>query len=378
MRNPSPVVPLYRDFWFHSKFNKLPPEQALTWLCMLHWSDKQGAVISGVEQMCSYGLGSILLTPDKMLSCQKSLAKPDGESRCDLYGGRSILKMGNGWWIPTFSLWHAMYDQDLVYRHQLGDKKVLQHLFCTMIVQSANRLKKQTNGHFSVDVTKIISQAIGDSVRISELLGTGYASEGGQDNENMGAGYGGDNGENDELSVTPDILSLIHKNCLWLNTKEIKDLPGGDNSPNYPLDVRYLNKERICADAPEKSKPEPVPQVGAEEFTPPTIGELKTYIRENKKFTVDAETFLNYYESVNWVVGWNKNKKKMTSWKSAVAGWHSRNICRMIKNNKAKLQARDEEQKWIQAALNNEGRVAERGATWVDTRESLLKSWGLI
>jgi len=60
-------------------------------------------------------------------------------------------------------------------------------------------------------------------------------------------------------------------------------------------------------------------------FKPPTIPEIQAYIDEKKLTTVDAETFFHYYESKKWMVG----KNKMSNWKSAASGWHSRNI----KNN---------------------------------------------
>lgn len=51
-------------------------------------------------------------------------------------------------------------------------------------------------------------------------------------------------------------------------------------------------------------------------FVPPTLDELKSYINE-KGYTVDAESFFNFYESKGWYVG----KNKMTKWKAAVANW---------------------------------------------------------
>jgi len=55
-------------------------------------------------------------------------------------------------------------------------------------------------------------------------------------------------------------------------------------------------------------------------FTPPSISELKEFIKENN-YNVDPETFINHYETVGWMVG----KNKMKDWKASVRGWHSRN-----------------------------------------------------
>jgi len=54
-------------------------------------------------------------------------------------------------------------------------------------------------------------------------------------------------------------------------------------------------------------------------FIPPTVAEVGAYVTE-KSLAVDPERFVNFYESKGWVVG----KSKMKSWKSAIAGWQSR------------------------------------------------------
>lgn len=52
-------------------------------------------------------------------------------------------------------------------------------------------------------------------------------------------------------------------------------------------------------------------------FNPPKLEEVKAYCKENKK-NVDAEEFINFYESKGWLVG----KVKMKSWQRAVDRWH--------------------------------------------------------
>lgn len=51
-------------------------------------------------------------------------------------------------------------------------------------------------------------------------------------------------------------------------------------------------------------------------FSPPSIEEVDSYIKE-KGYTVDAERFVNFYESKGWYVG----KNKMKNWRAAVAMW---------------------------------------------------------
>lgn len=60
---------------------------------------------------------------------------------------------------------------------------------------------------------------------------------------------------------------------------------------------------------------------GSKRFAPPSLAEAKSYITEKNLNTVDAESFINFYESKGWMVG----KNKMKSWKATISGWHSRN-----------------------------------------------------
>ena len=54
-------------------------------------------------------------------------------------------------------------------------------------------------------------------------------------------------------------------------------------------------------------------------FTPPTLSEVQSYIEE-KGYHIDAEAFINFYESKGWMIG----KNQMKSWKGAVGTWESR------------------------------------------------------
>ena len=51
-------------------------------------------------------------------------------------------------------------------------------------------------------------------------------------------------------------------------------------------------------------------------FQKPTIEEVKAYCRERNN-TVDAQGFIDFYESKNWMIG----KNHMTDWKAAVRTW---------------------------------------------------------
>ena len=54
-------------------------------------------------------------------------------------------------------------------------------------------------------------------------------------------------------------------------------------------------------------------------FTPPAVEEVRAYCLERKN-SVDAERFVNYYASNGWIVG----KTKMKDWKAAVRTWERR------------------------------------------------------
>ena len=51
-------------------------------------------------------------------------------------------------------------------------------------------------------------------------------------------------------------------------------------------------------------------------FKIPTIIQVKEYCTERKN-NVDAETFCDFYESKDWLIG----KNKMKSWKACVRTW---------------------------------------------------------
>ena len=55
----------------------------------------------------------------------------------------------------------------------------------------------------------------------------------------------------------------------------------------------------------------------------PTVEEVRAYCDEKGYRDVDPQQFVDYYESVGWVVG--KSRKPMKSWKGAIGSmWHGR------------------------------------------------------
>ena len=64
----------------------------------------------------------------------------------------------------------------------------------------------------------------------------------------------------------------------------------------------------------------------AKKFIKPTVEEIEAFCKE-KKYTVNAQQFFNYYESNGWKIGRNA----MKSWQAAVQNWNTREKA----NNKA-------------------------------------------
>ena len=66
----------------------------------------------------------------------------------------------------------------------------------------------------------------------------------------------------------------------------------------------------------DKEKPSNEGSKKSFKFTPPDIDEVASYI-STKGYHVDAEKFINFYESKGWYVG----KNKMKNWHAAIATW---------------------------------------------------------
>ena len=63
-------------------------------------------------------------------------------------------------------------------------------------------------------------------------------------------------------------------------------------------------------------------------FIPPSVEDVKEYCAEREN-GIDAEQFVDYYESV----GWSRGKNKIKCWKACVRTWE--------RNNKGPLQTRN-------------------------------------
>ena len=102
--------------------------------------------------------------------------------------------------------------------------------------------------------------------------------------------------QNDAIAQNNDANA---KHCNAIKEKERKEKENKENTS--------LNKEDKKTET-------------AKRFTPPSIDEVQSYVSE-KNYSVDAESFVAFYQSKNWFVG----KNKMKDWHAAVVTWEKRN-----------------------------------------------------
>lgn len=60
-------------------------------------------------------------------------------------------------------------------------------------------------------------------------------------------------------------------------------------------------------------------RIESSRFAPPTAEQVREYCHDSG-YSIDAERFINFYESKGWMVG----KTKMKDWKAAVRNWATR------------------------------------------------------
>ena len=124
----------------------------------------------------------------------------------------------------------------------------------------------------------------------------------------------------------------------WLTPVEAEsveaDVPGRADHNGMSTETLHASSETLQA-RPETLQAEAVEEVEAEEVAPsevdkpansrapmkrPTLEEVQACITE-RGYNVDAELFMNHYESNGWKVG----KNPMKSWRAALVTWQKRN-----------------------------------------------------
>lgn len=90
--------------------------------------------------------------------------------------------------------------------------------------------------------------------------------------------------------------------------KSIKNFALANVEANTGIENETVNEDEIDIDKKEKAK--------ISKFQIPTIDEIQQYCDERKN-TVNATKFLNFYQAKGWMVG----KNKMKDWKACVRTW---------------------------------------------------------
>ena len=90
---------------------------------------------------------------------------------------------------------------------------------------------------------------------------------------------------------------------------------------NHPVieDKTRTKKDNVRQEKEIEIEKEIEKDIKVRRFTPPTTTEVQQYCSESGHY-IDAEAFVDFYESKNWMVG----KNKMKDWKSAVRNWERR------------------------------------------------------
>jgi len=78
-----------------------------------------------------------------------------------------------------------------------------------------------------------------------------------------------------------------------------------------PLGGAFIDSKGFCQTMTKTGKGTP-----KKRFVPPILDEVKEYIKE-QKFGVNADTWLSFYQSKNWMVG----RVKMKDWKACIRTW---------------------------------------------------------
>ena len=106
----------------------------------------------------------------------------------------------------------------------------------------------------------------------------------------------------------PSIYSGLLVQLKSDNQMETTGLPNGNQTETEVSIGKYSIDKSISPLTPRSG--------GRENFVPPTVEDVRVYCRE-KKYQIDPEVFVAFYESKGWMVGRNK----MKDWRAAVNTW---------------------------------------------------------
>lgn len=136
------------------------------------------------------------------------------------------------------------------------------------------------------------------------------------------------------LGYTDFTLTLTNKPKLNLMTDQnkIDQL----TEENTALKARLANAIIEFKKLRDSFKATPKKATPVKRFVPPTPEEVANYMKE-KNLSIDANAFLDFYESKGWMIG----KNKIKDWKACVRTWN--------RNNPSKPKPKSNADDWANA-----------------------------
>ena len=119
-----------------------------------------------------------------------------------------------------------------------------------------------------------------------------------------------------------DVYKMDTKCMQAVSDMDTKRIPNGyQMDTQISIDKNRLDKSSIdnisvCAQAELDNTQTYTKKPKTTRFVPPTVEEVKQYCEENN-YKLDAQRFVDFYESKGWMIG----KNKMKSWQAAVRTW---------------------------------------------------------
>lgn len=111
------------------------------------------------------------------------------------------------------------------------------------------------------------------------------------------------------------IVNYDKYQCLDADTAQVTAQPTTQQTTQPPAQPTAHNRTRITKKPEEPEEP----SISRTRMKRPTVEEVQEYISLNN-YAVNAERFVDYYESNGWKVGRNP----MKDWKACVRTWHKK------------------------------------------------------
>ena len=119
---------------------------------------------------------------------------------------------------------------------------------------------------------------------------------------------------NEMFACIDDAKKAYDNKCEQMRANASKSKPNANQMQGKDKDKdKDKTKDNIIKENTKEKAPA---------FKPPTLEEVKQYCNERKN-TVNAEAFIDYYTSKGWKIGSNSN---MRDWRAAVRNWEKRSF----------------------------------------------------